>query len=67
MSGESLASLVPATMFLGFLVWGLATGTIIGPGGWASKRATEPWFFWLSAAFDALMAGFFLYWAISDW
>ncbi len=61
MSGASFVFLVLAAFPLGCLLWGLATGTVIGPGAWILKRTKEPGYFWLSVAFNAALASVFTY------
>lgn len=64
MSVASFAMALGALMFAGFLIWGLSTGTIVGPGAWTSKKATEPGFFWFSVAFDAAAMVVLVYFAV---
>jgi hypothetical protein len=66
-SGESFVWLVLAVFPAGCLAWGLATGTIIGPGSWRLKRAKEPWYFWLSVAFNAAWAGACIYQVVNTY
>ena len=64
MSGISLVWLVLAAYPFGCLLWGLATGTIIGPGWWTPKRSEEPLYFWMGVAFNAVWAGACIHQAI---
>ena len=64
MSGTSFASVVVGLVPLGFLIWGLVTKRIVGPGAWMFKQHEEPLFFWSSVVFNAALAAFCFYFAV---